>query len=56
MIYEISEFGNKRFCKAEGMLKSLSRAVTCARELISIYICAIHRGMDLIPSCLGYPI
>ena len=29
----------KRFCKAEGIFKSLSRTVTCTRELISIYMC-----------------
>ena len=37
MIFEISEY--KRFYKAEGMFKSLSRTVTCTRELISIYMC-----------------
>ena len=29
----------KRFYKAEGMFESLSRTVTCVRELISIYMC-----------------
>ena len=29
----------KRFYKAEEMFESLSRAVTCTRELISIYMC-----------------
>ena len=29
----------RRFCKAEGMFKWLSRTVTCTRELISIYMC-----------------
>ena len=28
----------KQFYKAEGMFESLSRTVTCTRELISIYI------------------
>ena len=31
--------GYKRFYKAEGMFESLSRTVTCASELISIYMC-----------------
>ena len=29
----------KRFYRAEGMFESLSRTVTCTRELISIYMC-----------------
>ena len=29
----------KRFYKAEGMFESLSRTVTCTRELVSIYMC-----------------
>ena len=29
----------KRFYKAEGMFESISRTVTCTRELISIYMC-----------------
>ena len=28
-----------RLYKAEGMFKSLSKTVTCTRELISIYMC-----------------
>ena len=46
----------KRFNKAGGMFKSLSRTVTCARELISIYIYVILRGTELTPPCLDYPI
>ena len=39
MIFEIVNLEYKRFYKAEGMFKSLSRTVTCTRELISIYMC-----------------
>ena len=34
----------KRFYKAEEMFKSLSRTVTCTRELISIYMCYSQGG------------
>ena len=55
MIFEISEFGNYRFYKPEGMLKSLSRTVTCAGEL-SVLTCVIPRGKDFISPCLDYHI
>ena len=42
MIFEISELEYKRFYKAEGIFKSLSRTVTCTRELISVYMCYSH--------------
>ena len=34
----------RRFCKAGGMLKSLNRAVTCTKELISIHMCYSQGG------------
>ena len=39
MILRLVNLKYRRFCKAEGMLKSLSRNVTCTTELIGIYMC-----------------
>ena len=41
--------------KEQSVFESLSRTVTCTRELISIYMC-YSQGEDLIPPCLDYPI
>ena len=46
---------NKRKVLQNELFESLSRTVTCTREL-SAFICVIPRGMDLIPPCLDYSI
>ena len=44
-----------RFCKAEGMFKSLSRTVTCTRKFINIYMCYPQGGgLDTSLSRLSY--
>ena len=45
----------KRFSEAEGMFKSLSRTVTCTRELISICMCYFQGdGINTSLSRLSY--
>ena len=45
----------KQFYKAEGMFESLSRTVTCTRELISIHTCYSQGdGLNIPLSRLSY--
>ena len=39
VLYTLVNLEYRRFCKAEGMFKSLTRTVTCTRKLISMYMC-----------------
>ena len=46
---------NNRKVQQNELFESLTRTVTCTREL-SAFICVIPRGTDLIPPCLDYDI